>query len=217
MKNLGTVLIGLVSTACLINACSSAPEEALYRCDPNVIFPDARCIAHDAGADGDAEPTKEPMGVDDLGLDPDKWRPCGEGFCAPELSGQSALVWEKVPVSLYIGSNDGTPLACPENLTEVGRLYDELVAPPAACEACTCETSKGECSQPPDKIEIRAGTCAESGVPFSPFDGPPNWTGTCSSEGGCPRVRCAETSPVRSQFGLRRCLHQKATRACRRH
>lgn len=197
------VVVGMAAVGIILGACTAPPSYAPGDCDPNADFPSARCLAlqADAGsdADGDAEPMKGPMGVDDLGLDPDKWSPCGDGFCAPELSGQSALGWEKVPVSLYVGQNDGTPLACPENLTEVGRLYDELVAPPAVCEACTCEASKGECSQPPDKIEIRAGTCAESGVPFSPFDGPPNWTGTCSSEGGlsagamCGNKPCAQS------------------------
>ncbi len=193
----GIVAVGLGGI--ILGACSAPPSYAPGDCDPNADFPSAKCSEKaDAGTDGDAEPTKQPTGFDDPGLDPEAWQPCGDGFCAPELSG-SAIGWDKVPVSLYVGPNDGTTLACPENLTEVGRLYDELVAPPAACDACTCEASKGECSQPPDKIEIRAGACGASGVPFSPFDGPPNWTGTCSSEGGlsagamCGNEPCAQS------------------------
>lgn len=202
MKTLSKASRCVAILCVILAACSAPPSDWAGVCDPNAAFPFAKCLENmnaDAGTDGDAEPTKAPMGVDDLGLDPAAWRPCGDGFCAPELTGQSALAWEKVPVSLYVGPNDGTPLACPDNLTEVGRLYDELVAPPASCDVCTCEASKGECSLPPDKIEIRAGTCAESGVPFSPFDGPPNWSGTCSSEGGlsagamCGNEPCAQS------------------------
>jgi hypothetical protein len=195
----GIIALGL--SGIVLGACSAPYSYLPGECDPNADFPSARCLAlqADAGTDGDAEPTKEPTGFDDPGLDPAAWHPCGDGFCAPELSGQSALVWDRIPVSLYVGPNDGTSLACPDNLTEVGRYYDELVAPPAACDACTCGASKGECYQPPDKIEIRAGTCAESGVPFSPFDGPLNWTGTCSSDGGlsagtmCGNEPCAQS------------------------
>jgi len=188
----------------ILGACSAPPSYAPGDCDPNADFPSARCLAllADAGtdADADAEPTKEPMGVDDLGLDPAKWQPCGEGNCAPIASGQSAGLFKHVPVTLYVGPNDGTSLECPPSApTEKWRLYDELVAPPAKCDPCTCEASKGDCSQPPEKIEIRAGACGASGVPFSPFDGPPNWTGTCSSEGGlsagamCGNQPCAQS------------------------
>ncbi len=194
-----TLVIPLLASTCAVPA-KIHPGE----CDPNALIPSKRCkelLAGDAGtdADGDAEPMNQPTGFDDPGLDPEAWRPCGDGFCAPELTGQSALVWEKVPVSLYVGPNGPTPLACPENLTEVGRLYDEIVAPPAACDACACEASKGECAQPPEKIEIRAGSCGQGGVAFSPFDGPPNWSGTCSSEGGlsmgamCGNSVCAQS------------------------
>ncbi|MBK9266632.1 MAG: hypothetical protein IPM54_43455 [Polyangiaceae bacterium] len=103
-------------------------------------------------------------------------------------------------MTLYVGPNDDTPLECPPGApTEKWRLYDELVAPPAKCEACACAASKGECSQPSEKIEIRAGACGESSVASSPFDGPPNWTGTCSSEGGlsagtmCGNELCAQS------------------------
>lgn len=126
--------------------------------------------------------------------------PCGDGFRAPMASGNNAGLFKHVPVTLYVGPNDGTPLDCPPSApTEKWRLFDELVAPPASCDACTCEASIGECSQPPDKIEIRAGTCAESGVPFSSFDGLPNWNGTCSGEGGlsagamCGNEPCAQS------------------------
>jgi hypothetical protein len=202
MKHKLIVALAMLAVPLFATTCSVPAEIYPQECDPHAIIPSARCkelLASDAGSDADAEPTKGPMGIDDPGLNPEAWRPCGDGFCAPELSGQSALVWEKVPVSLYVGPNDGTPLACPDNLTEVGRLFDELVAPTAACEACICEASKGECSQPPEKIEIRAGACAENGVPFSPFDGPPNWSGSCSSAGGlsagamCGNEPCAQS------------------------
>ncbi len=202
MQRKSTIALAMLAVPLFATTCTVPAEIYPQECDPDGLILSERCkklLASDAGTDADAEPTKQPTGADDPGLDPAAWRPCGDGFCAPELSGPSALGWEKVPVSLYVGPNGPTPLACPDNLTEVGRLFDELVAPPAACEACTCETSKGECSQPPEKIEIRAGTCAESGVPFSPFDGPPNWSGTCSSEGGlsagamCGNEPCAQS------------------------
>ena len=200
--------------ALLLGACSAPSYDAPVECDPNAAFPYARCLAlqADAGPDGDGgaggaagnggaggTATAKPADFENPGLTPDTWAPCGDGFCAPEPSGPKAIGWDKVPVSLYVGPNDGTPLACPDKLKEVGIFYDDLVAPPASCEACTCEASKGDCSEPPTKIEIRAGTCAESGVPFSPFDGPPNWTGTCSSDGGlsagamCGNEPCAQS------------------------
>ncbi len=108
--------------------------------------------------------------------------------------------WEKVPVTLWVGPDGPVPLECPDTApTEMFRLYDDLVAPPAKCDACTCEPSKGECSKPPVKIEIRAGTCAETGAISVPFDGPTNWDGSCTNQGGlstgtmCGNEPCAQS------------------------
>ena len=196
---LATLVVPLVAATC------GAPADIVpAECKADAIYPDPYCekLFADAGTDGDADaaPSKSPMDFEDPGLSPEAWQPCGQGFCAPEPSGASAGLFKNEPVTLFIGPNDTTPLACPPSApTEKWRLYDELVAPPAACEACSCAASKGECLQPPEKIEIRAGACGESGVAFSPFDGPANWTGTCSSDGGlsagamCGNEPCAQS------------------------
>lgn len=206
---LAALFLPLVSATCAV-----PPDISSGECDPNPFYPVAKCVERsaDAGTDGDAEPTKMPTDFEDPWVTPPKnWRPTCDGFCAPGPSGPSAGLFDHVPITLFVGPNDGTPLECPSSApTEKWRLYDELVAPPAACEACSCEASKGECLQPPEKIEIHAGACGESGVASSPFDGPANWTGTCSSEGGlsagvmCGSEPCAQSawaSPLNAPSG----------------
>ncbi len=185
----------LVATTCAV-----PPDINFLTCDPEQLFPSARCLAEFADAGVDATPTNQPTDFDPWLIPPAQWRPSCDGFCAPNPSGMSADLFSSEPVTLYIGPNNAEPLECPPSApTEKWRLYDELVAPPAACEACSCEASKGECLQPPEKIELRAGTCGESGVAVSPFDGPTNWTGACSKEGGlsadtmCGNEPCAQS------------------------
>lgn len=198
MKNLSSGFLGIlfVFGSC---ACSAPDRTSDSVCDPNGYLVIEWCkeqLTKDAGSDADAATNSAD---DSPGLAPTSWSTTCDGRCAPQPSGMSAGGWEKVPIVLYVGPDGPTPLACPEKApVEKWRLFDELVAPPAACEACTCEASNGECSNPPPKIEIRAGACGQAGAAITPFDGPANWTGTCSSEGGlsagamCGNVPCAQ-------------------------
>lgn len=115
-------------------------------------------------------------------------------------SGEHAGNWELVPVALWVGPDGPTPLECPAGApTEKFRLYDDLVAPPAACEPCACEPSKGECTKPPATIEVRAGICGDASAMSVPFSGPAIWDGSCTSAGGlstgvmCGNEPCAQS------------------------
>jgi hypothetical protein len=197
----GIVALGLGGLT--LAACSAPPSYWPGDCDPNADFPDPDCVKlyADAGTDAADAANAFKFGT----------APCFGGDCAQEPKGEFGGNWEKVPVALWVGPDGPTPLNCPETApTEMFRLYDDLVAPPAACEACTCEASKGECTTPPAKIEIRAGTCAESGVMSVPFNGPANWDGSCTNQGGlstgvmCGNEPCAQSvwaSPLDAPSG----------------
>lgn len=162
----------------ILGACSAPPNYWAGECDPNAYFPADDCLellAADAGTD-----------ASDAGMNFGT-PPCYGGDCAQVPKGEFAGNWESVPVTLWIGPNGPTPLTCPETApTEKFRLYDELIAPPAACEPCACEPSKGQCTKPPATIEIHAGICGESGVISVPFSGPANWDGSCTNQGALP-------------------------------
>jgi hypothetical protein len=186
------LIVGCCTLALILHACSAPYEYAPTDCDPNADFPYEACLKKfaDAGADAESGDDMIQRGT----------APCFGGDCAEEPKGEFAGNWEKVPVALWVGPNGPTPLACPESApTEMFRLYDELVAPPAACEACTCEASKGDCNKPPSTIEVRAGMCGEAGVMSVPFSGPANWDGSCTNESGlakgtlCGNEPCAQS------------------------
>ncbi|MDI1450782.1 hypothetical protein QHF85_42475 [Polyangium sp. 6x1] len=136
----------------------------------------------DAGADanaGDAD-------MFNPGPTPQAGSTCTQA-CVPVPSG-GAGYWSEVPVSVRFDKADALPKFCPEGVpNEKFRLFDQLVAPPAECEACACEPSEGTCEGgPPQTIEIRAGTCAESAAVTLPFSGPAGWSGACTSAGALP-------------------------------
>jgi hypothetical protein len=112
------------------------------------------------------------------------------------------------PVSLWLGPKAAMPKCCPgaKGCDTAGavptmkyRLFKDLVAPPAECEPCECEPSEGTCTELPQTIEIRAGTCGQSGVSSLPFNGPAGWDGMCSADGAlpagamCDGVPCAQS------------------------
>jgi hypothetical protein len=192
MNKTRSIVIASVIVASVVGACSAPLEYAPFDCDPNADFPPEDCLKKfaDAGTDADSGDDMIQRGT----------APCFGGDCAQEPKGEFAGNWEKVPVTLWVGPDGPMPLACPESApTEMFRLYDELVAPPAVCEACTCEASKGECNKPPSTIEVRAGMCGEVGVLSVPFSGPANWDGSCTNESGlakgtlCGNEPCAQS------------------------
>lgn len=181
------LIVGCLFTM-VIYACSAPYELAPTECDRDTYFPEEFCLKKyaDAGTDADSGDDTLRRGM----------APCFGGDCAEEPKGEFAGNWSKVPVTLWVGPDGPTPLACPESApTEVYRLFDDLVAPPSTCEACTCEASKGECNKPPAKIEVRAGMCGETGVMSVPFSGPANWDGSCTNAGGLPKGTMCGNEP----------------------
>ncbi|TKD03151.1 hypothetical protein [Polyangium fumosum] len=163
-------------------ACSAPDTFVQSRCDPNAPIPDEYCrgLLADAGADGGGNDAAAP------GPTPQSMGTCTEA-CVPVPSG-GAGYWSEVPVSVRFDKPEALPKFCPSSVpNEKFRLFDELVAPPAACEACACEPSEGTCEGgPPQTIEIRAGTCFESAAVSLPFSGPAGWDGSCTSSNALP-------------------------------
>lgn len=208
MNRFAKVFTGLVVAASVINACSSAPEDALYPCQPNAILPDPWCVEHAASADAgtdaesDAESDAEIDGSsakDDPGLLPSVFPTC-KAECVPEASGPTALDWPNEPLVVWFGpKSEVDAMECPGGTPyEKVRAFDKLVAPPAKCDACAC-LPDGSCNGLPSTIEIRSGTCNTSNVETTPFDGPANWDGSCTSVNAmaagkiCNGVPCAQS------------------------
>ncbi|MDI3285324.1 hypothetical protein [Polyangium sp. 15x6] len=107
--------------------------------------------------------------------------------CVPVPSG-GAGYWSEVPVSVRFDKPQALPKFCPGSVpNEKFRLFEDLVAPPAECDACACEPSEGTCEGgPPQTIEIRAATCAEGVAASLPFSGPAGWDGSCTSSNALP-------------------------------
>ena len=79
------------------------------------------------------------------------------------------------------------------------RLYRELDAPPATCDACACAEAEGECTGLPAEIQIQSGPCGATDVITTSFGGPTNWDGSCTNEYAmvagkmCGAVPCAQS------------------------
>ncbi|WP_170319464.1 hypothetical protein [Polyangium spumosum] len=178
----------------VVGACSAPEEFGLVECnpDPFAVYnrcvdpePDAGTDAADAGDDGD-------LGLDATASNEDPTS-CqgGAGRCVPVPEGgeQQAGLWSKEPIALLVATTPkkgDPPLVCPPGMVEQFRLHADLDAPPAECEPCECGPSSGTCTELPASIEVRAGTCAESGVMSVPFDGPAGWDGSCTSANALP-------------------------------
>ncbi len=186
MNRIATLAMGVVFAAFTVNACSSATEDALYGCDPNAIRPDPGCLKQisvksDAGTDADSDAS---AAKDDPGLGPSVFPPANacQGDCVPEADGPLAIDWPYETVVVWFGSkSELATKTCPSTtLYEKVRGFSHLVAPPAKCDACAC-VAAGVCTGLPAGIEIRSGTCNVSNVQTTPFDGPANWDGSCTS------------------------------------
>jgi hypothetical protein len=174
-------------------ACYAPENWAIDECDPDGLAPSKLCMAQaDAGVDADAafEADAGEDALDDPGFDAASMAPpnnCKAGLCLPVPTGPEAGLWSDMPLSLWVGPAELAPLACPDdpfsgvpNLKF--RLFDKLVAPPATCSSCACGPSEGTCKGVPEKLELRAGKCNQSGVATIPFEGPANWNGLCSND-----------------------------------
>lgn len=191
------------------NACSAPPSVDIWECLPNPLEPSAHCAKPtDAGPDGessdagvDGSNLKDP---DSPGLQPSVFPPqlpnACKGECVPEATGATALDWPNEPLIVWFGSkSEVEAMKCPTDISYLKvRGFDNLVAPPAKCDACTC-SANGSCTGLPTTIEIRSGKCDVSNVQTTPFDGPPNWDGSCTSVNAmaagklCNGVPCAQS------------------------
>jgi hypothetical protein len=202
MKRFAIVALGAVIAAFSVNACSSVPEDILYRCDPQAILPTPECIKQtsntDAGTDAESDAEIDGSALkDDPNLDPSILpdpKAC-KGDCLPEPSDTSAGAWPNEPLLVWFGPKSQMPENCPEEAPAMKwERFGGLVAPPAQCEACECSVN-GSCTNLPASIEIRSGTCNTSNVQTTIFDGPPNWDGTCTSANAMPAGKLCNGVP----------------------
>lgn len=205
MKRFAIMIIGAVVAVSTVDACSSAPEDNLLPCDPNAILPAPACVkqtsvTEDAGTDAESDAATDAMqSAKEPGLMPSVFPTC-TAECVPEASGPTALDWTNEPLIVWFGPrSELDAMSCPGGLPyEKVRGFDKLVAPPAKCDACTC-LADGACTGLPENIEIRSGKCNVSNVQTTPFDGPPNWNGSCTSANAmaagklCNGVFCAQS------------------------
>ncbi len=170
-----------------------APENFFEsQCDRTGLLPSKRCLTQDAGVDADSGSDTDAgqNAIDDPGFNTAHMAPpnvCIHGICLPVPVGSEAGLWSELPVSLWVGPAEQAPETCPDDPNSgvpnlKFKLFDKLVAPAATCSPCACEPSEGTCNGVPEKIELRAGRCIESGVATVPFDGPTNWDGLCSND-----------------------------------
>jgi hypothetical protein len=205
--------VATVCSAALSNGgCSSVPIDFEdFACDSKPFAPDVHCLKQlDAGADaesdagesGGAGGTGGSSAKEDPGLDPASvFRPDAcQTECVPEAEGPNAAGWSNIPVVVWFGPRSELEAhKCPDGESyEKAVRYDKLVASPAKCEACAC-LPEGSCADLPETIEIRSGKCGVSNVQTTPFDGPPDWDGSCTSVNAipvgklCNGVPCAQS------------------------
>jgi hypothetical protein len=203
-----------------VGGCSDAPSTGWeVNCDSTPFIPNSICAKQsDADAGTDAESDASKLKDDDgPGLNTSDWAPpngCYTGRCIPDPVGEDAALWSTVPISLWIGPLDQVlKMKCTDNETvgvpkEVFRRYDQLVAPPATCSPCSCAPSEGTCSGGvPNTLELRAGTCAQSGVATVPFDAPANWDGSCTN---ADAIAAGAKCPIGSQTLCTQSVHSSA-------
>jgi len=176
------MVIGAVSLAAPwlgLYGCS-APDEAVGICDPNNLYYSSVLCGPDAGADSGSEDA-------DGAIDSDAESARCPGRCAPFPEGVDAVRWSRWPGSFLTGPAWEPSWGCPAGFTKEFELFTDLDAPPATCDICECTASTGLCPNPaiPDDIHFNAGQCY-SGAMTLPFDGPPDWDGSCTSANAVP-------------------------------
>ena len=132
----------------------------------------------------------------------------GVGRCMASAFGNHSGSYRDDPVALWLGPVEDMPTCCPGAAgcetagavpTKKFRLFKDLIAPPAECDACACEASEGTCTELPATIEVRSSLCNQPGGGALPFAGPPGWDGSCSADGAlvagamCNGVPCAQS------------------------
>lgn len=187
-----SIVIGSYVGTSILGGCTAPEDFGQGQCKQDAFDPDPWCrTATDAGTDAesDADSDAEIDGSalkDDPGLMPSVFPTC-TAECVPEASGPTALDWTNEPLIVWFGPrSEVNAKNCPGGTPyEKVRGFDKLVAPPAKCDACACAAG-GSCTGLPETIELRSGKCGVSNVQTTPFDGPPNWNGSCTSANAMP-------------------------------
>lgn len=183
-----------------ISSCSDVPFLVGDKCgDPTSPWAEEyRCAASDAGTDANSEGGSGGSGGEAAGLNPSSvFRPDAcQTECVPEAEGPDAAGWSLIPGVAWFGSiSELDAHKCPDGESyEKAVRYDKLVANPAKCDACAC-LPDGSCTDLPETIEIRSGKCGVSNVLSTPFGGPPNWDGSCTSANAMPAGKLCNGVP----------------------
>jgi len=108
------------------------------------------------------------------------------------------------PPSLFAVGPFGSAAGCPWVAPEPGiEAYGDLQAAPAVCPVCQCGDSETDCTVPTDWHASAADCAGAEGAQATPFDGPPDWDGSCSAGaiaagalcGGVPCVQSLTVAP----------------------
>jgi hypothetical protein len=176
-----------IPVAGVLHGCGVPPDDWIFHCNPDATVPAPDCVP-DAGKDGSADGN-----ADGPSAAPAR---C-EHQCVPVPLGDTAGLWREVPGVVWVGPRSEMPDCPPGADAEKLTLYADLIAPPLVCDLCDCEPSEGECTKLPPQIQIRAGTCAMVGASTLPFEGPPDWDGSCTDVNAVPAdAKCPEGSPT---------------------
>jgi len=204
-RNLSLVSFLIMSALGGVVACTGSQNGFYDACDIKIAsLADPGCS--DAGTDAESDADMDGASLkDDPGLQPSFFPPAPpanacKGDCVPEADGPLAIDWPYEPLVVWFGSKSELDTkTCPVGTPyEKVRGFDKLVAPTAKCDACAC-LPDGSCTGLPATIEIRSGTCGVNNVETTPFDGPPNWNGSCTSANAmvagklCNGVPCAQS------------------------
>ena len=193
------VLLGGIWVA-LGAGCGTVPESSIWRCEPDALIPTPGCI-QDAGTDA---PPDDAGDADPDGPTADNGRcPVETHDCVPLPEGDDAFRWHAdPPLLVWFGDNvegEENQPKCPADTAPAvqARMFSDLIAPPATCDACQCKPATGDCGPVPTSITVRAGTCDDSGAAAVPFDGPAGWDGSCTAVNALPQgAECPPGSGV---------------------
>ena len=167
------VLGGMAIAAFAVNGCGTQ-DEAVSDCNPvdtgsPIILRD--CLDAGPGPDAGTDAAAE------AGTSGARSQPTCPGSCVEGPSDNHGGAWSEKPLLFREGPTNEIPVDCPDGLARKWLLYRDLVAPPATCDKCECEESKGICTGMPTGIEARAALMCDMAAPSTSFDGPAAWDG----------------------------------------
>ena len=195
MKNLRYAMVTLVVVSGIVvtvNGCAGQ-DEVEGRCNPFDPPSIARACLDAGPGNGDVD-----AGTDaEAGTSGARSQPTCPGSCVEGPSANNGGAWSEKPLLFREGPTDEIPIDCPDGLARKWLLYRDLVAPPATCDKCECEESKGICTGMPTGIEARAALMCDMAAPSTSFDGPAAWDGACTAENALmPQQECPPGSGV---------------------